>query len=125
MPNYLEKARKALQEKRQRGEEPERLDPKQKAKRKPNSKALAIAAMCFQCMGEEKSYRADIRNCTAKGCSLYPHRPFQTTEERLEKAHFSKEQQKKHIENCDSNHLVDQHALRDENASGQLNLFRK
>jgi hypothetical protein len=43
--------------------------------RASTSKAAAIKLFCIECVGDE---RDDIRNCTATGCALYAHRPYQT-----------------------------------------------
>lgn len=39
-----------------------------------NSKAAAIKAMCLACTGW---LRAEVRNCSARGCPLWPYRPYQ------------------------------------------------
>ena len=38
------------------------------------SKAAGIKSFCLSCVGFVK---ADIRSCTARGCPLYVHRPYQ------------------------------------------------
>jgi hypothetical protein len=43
-----------------------------------NRKTLGIKAFCLRCVGY---LREDVRNCTAKGCPLWTHRPYQTGEE--------------------------------------------
>lgn len=54
-------------------------DPIAIARRNPQSKKRAIAAFCCQCMGGViPNWRNDIRGCTAPGCPLFPHRPYQT-----------------------------------------------
>ena len=48
----------------------------------PKSKAKAIHAFCFNCMGgtidqlPDGGWKDLIRTCTAPGCPLYPHRPY-------------------------------------------------
>lgn len=46
------------------------------------SRALRIKAMCAHCVGctverTEPGFRSMIRDCTARGCPLYPVRPYQ------------------------------------------------
>lgn len=53
-----------------------RMSPVERAKANPNSKALAIRAMCYSCVGGERAVDS-IRNCTTDFCALYPHRPYQ------------------------------------------------
>ena len=38
------------------------------------SKSAAIRAFCLRCVGY---VRQDITDCTARGCPLWPHRPYQ------------------------------------------------
>lgn len=73
----LDLARERQRELRESGEF-EMLDPVEKAKRNPQSRQLAIAAFCCQCMGGpgEAGYRGHIRNCTAPTCPLYQFRPY-------------------------------------------------
>ena len=53
-----------------------------KAAADPRSKAKAIAAFCFHCMGgtidqlPDGGWKELIRTCTAPGCPLYRHRPY-------------------------------------------------
>jgi hypothetical protein len=42
------------------------------------SRTSAIKAFCLSCVGY---VRADIRNCTARGCPLHPYRPYQQDDE--------------------------------------------
>ena len=81
--NGLEKAHSRLREIKDRGEtirKEENLIKKSLANL--NSKAKAIGAFCFHCMGGTKDYMPDpgwkqmIRSCTAPDCPLYPHRPY-------------------------------------------------
>lgn len=53
-----------------------RMNPVEKALANPNSKAMAIRAMCYQCVGGERAVDT-IRNCSSHSCALYPHRPYQ------------------------------------------------
>jgi len=65
---------------RARGEpEPEHLDPVERARRKPGSRALAIAAKCWTCMrGDlDSGARGRIRECPSTACGLHPFRPYQ------------------------------------------------
>jgi hypothetical protein len=72
----LEMARLARQKKVEDGTPLTRMNPVEKALANPNSKALAIRAMCYQCVGGERAVDT-IRNCTTQACALYPHRPYQ------------------------------------------------
>lgn len=38
------------------------------------SKSAGIKAFCLQCVG---FLRNEVRDCTAKGCPLWPYRPYQ------------------------------------------------
>lgn len=74
----LQKAHAVMAARRAAGETIERLDPVQRAKRKPTSLKLAIAARCFQCQGEDQDpgVRQRIRDCGCEAtCALWPHRP--------------------------------------------------
>jgi hypothetical protein len=42
------------------------------------SRASGVKAFCLNCVG---FIRADIRDCTACGCPLYPFRPYQRDDE--------------------------------------------
>jgi hypothetical protein len=55
-------------------------NPLERAQRKPTSLKLAIAARCWQCQGEgaDVGWREAIRACTAFGCALHSHRPYQS-----------------------------------------------
>ena len=70
----LQKARAKLAENRAKGIK--RLNPLEKAKQKPNSMRLAINAFCYECMGFAKSWRNDVRDCTAPNCPLFGFRPY-------------------------------------------------
>lgn len=36
-------------------------------------RASAIKLFCLECVGH---VHQDVRDCTATGCALYPHRPY-------------------------------------------------
>ena len=60
----------------------ERPKPKswdQKAKEKPNSLKIAIAAKCWDCICGDHAHMAKhtIGTCKITGCPLWPHRPYQ------------------------------------------------
>jgi hypothetical protein len=57
----------------------ERLDPIERARRNPSSRALAIKAKCFDCVGRgaDPGWRWWVGNCTAD-CPLVPLRPYQS-----------------------------------------------
>lgn len=76
----LQKAHETMRAKREAGEKVERLDPLEKARRNPASKALALRAKCFDCMGgdSEPGVRKKVRECSVTRCPLHPHRPWQT-----------------------------------------------
>lgn len=38
------------------------------------SRAAGVKAFCLHCVGYN---RADVRDCTARGCPLHPYRPYQ------------------------------------------------
>lgn len=75
-PTPLELARIAKQQKAQSGISTTRMNPVEKAKANPRSKALAIRAMCYQCVGGELVVQ-QVRNCASDECALHPHRPYQ------------------------------------------------
>lgn len=56
-----------------------RLNPIERARLKPNSKSLAIRAMCYHCVGGEQAVQT-IRHCTSTSCPLYTVRPYQVGE---------------------------------------------
>ena len=70
----IKKARAKLAENRTMGIKPP--NPIERAKQNPNSRVLAIKAFCYECMGFAKSWRNDVRDCTAKNCPLYRFRPY-------------------------------------------------
>lgn len=81
----LEKALKKARKQKEilQKEEPikRQFNPMIKAKNNPTSKALAIKACCFHCMGgtiedmPDGGWRNAIYNCTSPDCPLYPVRP--------------------------------------------------
>lgn len=44
--------------------------------RAKTSRAAAVKLFCLDCVG---GTRAEVRDCTAKDCALYPHRPYQVS----------------------------------------------
>ena len=58
-----------------------------KAKLNPQSKSIAIKAMCFQCMGgtenelPDPGWKGAIKNCSAINCPLHGHRPYRGKED--------------------------------------------
>ncbi len=79
----LDKAREKAAEMRAAGVKVERLDPMEKARRKPTSLRLAISAKCWDCQGgaSDPSPRARIGACELTRCPLHPVRPWQRSEE--------------------------------------------
>ena len=77
--NPLELARAKRAEMRAAGQQSERLDPIERARRNPTSKALAIKAKCFECVGagSDANPRAAVRDCSIAMCPLHPVRPWQ------------------------------------------------
>ena len=75
-PTPVELARLARQQRAKDGIPTVRMNPVEKALANPNSKALAIRAMCYQCVGGELAVQ-NIRNCSSGSCPLYAHRPYQ------------------------------------------------
>jgi len=57
-----------------------RLTPIEKLALKPKSKAYAIKAMCFQCMGAEPGWRKLVDECSSTACALYALRPCRQPE---------------------------------------------
>ena len=84
----LAAARAAQAAKRARGDKVEILDPVEKAKRNPASRALAIAAKCWDCQGGDADPhpRWRIGNCQITDCPLWPLRPYQAQHGRPEPA---------------------------------------
>ena len=55
------------------------LNPIEKAAKNPQSKALAIKAKCFDCVGQDADpdWRGRVRECDAEGiCPLWPVRSY-------------------------------------------------
>lgn len=88
MSKALEKAHETMRARREAGETIERLDPLEKARRNPGSKALAIRAKCFDCMGgdSEPGVRKKVRDCSVTRCPLHPHRPWQRADSEADEA---------------------------------------
>ena len=70
----LQKARAKRAENVRLGIKP--LNPTEKAKQKPQSRVLAIAAFCFECMGFAKSWRNDVKECPSENCPLFGFWPY-------------------------------------------------
>lgn len=51
-------------------------NPEEVFKDDPTSRAKAINAFCFECMGKSEGYIKHIRECTSKNCPLYNFRPY-------------------------------------------------
>lgn len=79
----LDRAREKAAEMRALGVKVERLDPMEKARRKPTSLRLAITAKCWDCQGgaSDPAPRARIGACELTRCPLHPVRPWQRSEE--------------------------------------------
>lgn len=76
-----EKAQAARKARLESGESVQvvRLNPIERARLKPQSKSLAIKAMCYHCVGGEQAVQT-IRHCTSTCCPLYTVRPYQVGE---------------------------------------------
>ncbi len=61
----------------------QRLDPLEKAAKKPTSLRLAINAKCYDCQGRDcdPKVRYRIGTCTNTKCPLHPVRPYQHAKE--------------------------------------------
>lgn len=79
MSTALEKAHAARKARAAAGEVLVRLDPIEKAKKKPKSLRLAVSAKCWDCVGgaSDPGPRARIRDCTVTKCPLHNVRPYQ------------------------------------------------
>lgn len=80
MSEALQKAAKRAAEMREAGEM-EILNPLQKSAKNPDSRALALKAKCFECVGgtlesSPENWRNEIRNCTSRICPLLNLRPY-------------------------------------------------
>lgn len=71
-------AERAAAERKQTGEKRVRLDPIERLKRNPTSRALAINAYCFGCSGRnaDPCVRWRVGNCPITDCELYQARPY-------------------------------------------------
>ena len=72
----LEAARKRRLEMVEQGIEIQRLNPIEKANASLNSKALAIAAKCYDCVGQDgdPNWQKRVRSCQITDCPLWPVR---------------------------------------------------
>lgn len=79
MNRALEAARAARLAMAEAGKTIERLDPIQKAAKRPSSLRLAVNAKCYDCQGRDcdPGYRARISQCSVQKCPLHPVRPYQ------------------------------------------------
>lgn len=76
----------ALQKRRELGikNKPSEFNLIKRSQKDPNSRAKAINAFCFNCMGgtinemPESGWKKEIRFCTDENCPLYSFRPYQT-----------------------------------------------
>ncbi len=59
------------------------------------SRKDAIKIFCVECVGGAPGYRAEIRDCTDRGCPLYPWRPYKGEKK-------SEEPKKKKKKCCDN-----------------------
>lgn len=71
--------KRANEERKAKGIKVVRLDPIEKARLNPQSKALAIKAKCCECMGgpDERNWQKAIQGCKSQLCPLHPVRPYQ------------------------------------------------
>ncbi|QBJ80548.1 hypothetical protein DKK66_20095 (plasmid) [Aquitalea sp. USM4] len=82
-PSPLDLAREKARALRESGVQIVRLDPIEKARTNPQSKALAIRAKCWECVGagHDANPRQEIRDCSVTHCPLHPVRPWQSKPE--------------------------------------------
>jgi len=52
-------------------------NPKERALANPTSRAMAVAAKCFDCCGEQ---REEIKRCPMTDCALWNFRPYKQKE---------------------------------------------
>ena len=74
----LEKAHRVMAERRAAGETITRKTPRERLSERPTSKALAIAAKCFDCVGgpvADNGWHRAVRECGVPQCALYAIRP--------------------------------------------------
>lgn len=83
MADGLQRAREAAAARRAAGLTVERLDPIEKARRRPTSLRLAITAKCWDCQGgnSDPNPRGRIGSCEVTKCPLHPVRPWQRSDE--------------------------------------------
>jgi hypothetical protein len=86
MSEALKRAHEAMRARREAGEVIERLDPMEKARRNPTSRALAIAAKCWDCQGgnADPGVRRRVGECSITRCPLHPVRPYQRGDDEAE-----------------------------------------
>lgn len=79
MSTALEKAHAARKARAAAGEVLVRLNPIEKAQKKPKSLRLAVNAKCFDCVGQDcdPGWRKRISECAVTKCPLNPVRPYQ------------------------------------------------
>lgn len=77
----IQRAHETMRLRREQGIATTRLDPREKARRKPSSLRLAVTAKCWDCVNgsADSNPRARIRECPCPSCPLYPVRPYQKT----------------------------------------------
>jgi hypothetical protein len=81
----LARANAAIAAKRAAGESIKHLRPDERAQLHPESRAHAISAKCYDCVGglnADGGYRAAIRECPASRCALHRWRPYRPHHER-------------------------------------------
>lgn len=83
MSEALKAARQKTEAMREAGIQIQRLDPIERARLNPQSKALAIKAKCWDCVGAgvDANPRQAIRECVVQSCPLHSVRPWQSKEE--------------------------------------------
>ena len=83
MSEALKAARQKAEAMREAGIQIQRLDPIERARLNPQSKALAIKAKCWDCVGAgaDANPRQAIRECVVQSCPLHPVRPWQNKQE--------------------------------------------
>lgn len=99
MSTALEKAHEARRLAKEAGQTIVRLDPIEKAKKKPKSLRLAVNAKCWDCVGgtSDPGPRGRIRDCTVTRCPLHPVRPYQKGAE--DEAEAAGEDEIAHVKN--------------------------
>lgn len=86
MSEALKAARQKTEAMREAGIQIQRLDPIERARLNPQSKALAIKAKCYDCVGAgaDANPRQAIRECVVILCPLHSVRPWQNKQEESE-----------------------------------------